>query len=110
MTQSFIQELQKEKYSKHIIQALISQSSIAINQYVANMQQITKHSDLNRQIDSIVGEWYRIQPTFDVEFPNNFIESAIYSESGEIIKNTFQDLGLKINFKLAGELKKWLYE
>ena len=110
MTQSLIQEIKEDKYSRAIIQALVSQSSLAVTQYLANMQDLSKHSNLNRQIASIVGEWYRIQPTLDYEFPENFIESAIYSSCGDVVKNTFHDLGLHINLKLSSELKKWLYE
>jgi hypothetical protein len=109
-TQSLIKEIKNDKYSRPIIQALVSQSNLATTQYIANMQDPSKHSDLNRQLASIVGEWYRIKPTFDYEFPENFIESAIYSSCGDVIKNTFHDLGLKINLRLASDLKKWLYE
>lgn len=109
-TQSLLKEIKNDKYSRATIQALVSQSSLAVSQYLANMQDLSKHSDLNRQLASIVGEWYRIQPTFEFEFPDNFIESAIFGACGDVVKGTFHDLGLHVNLKLSRELHKWLHE
>tara|TARA_R110000868_G_scaffold112527_2_gene302991 strand:- start:19202 stop:19534 length:333 start_codon:yes stop_codon:yes gene_type:complete len=110
MTQSLTQEIKEDKYSRAIIQALVSQVHLAITQFNDDCQNLNKHSKLNSVIDSVVDSWYRIEATYDFKFQNNFIESAILGACGDIVKGTFHDLGLNTNSKLSKELNQWLYE
>ena len=107
-TQSILKENSKDKYFKPMIRALVCQVKMDVHKFHDD-QNLCKHENLTNSIRMIIATWLGVEPVFDGDLPDLFIESAIYAHVGEAIKPTFQDLGLKVDLKLSREIKKWLY-
>ena len=109
-TQSLLKEISEDKLNKPIIHALVSQANLAVAQFYDNPQDLDNEYKLSRRLVAIVGEWYNIEPNFKINFPNNFIQTAIYSYCGTAVENIFDELGLRIDLMLAERLTSWFHE
>ena len=110
-TQSLLKEISEDELKKFTIKALVAQANLAVTQFHDNKHQdLDREAHLSRRLVDIVSLWYNIEPNLKIHFPNNFIQTAIYSYCGSAVEKIFEDLGLRIDLSLSNRLRKWLHE